>query len=271
MRFCTGYANPDPKIQSFAQQVDISLNNERAKLAPQISRFLAAGQPGLPRSFLSVKIDAFDLANLGAMKPDPAKKVDAAEIETAEGTRYVAVSVSNDRVVALQPLPIMTLANAYGISRQFAAYVVLNELLASDAALPRQGCIRLFDVWFADTPGVLPELKSAIMRSPPQPNITHEKLLMAAYRDFSRSKQNASNPLTHAALTLLGRSPTITEVYTDADTTLSMGLTIGVVRMSKGSARTYATFAIFGKRASLSSPALCVTGDLRCAQYYGWP
>ncbi len=200
------------------------------------------------------------------------EKSDAVQIQDANGsTRLVlAVFSKNEQFLRLQTIGQTALERPYQFARFIAAYMLLNDVLASDTPIPRRGCARAFSIQL-DMPGILPEIDAAVLSTPV--NDPHSQAIaLQAYRDFADSRRGQTNDLTRQTLNRLGRSPQITFIYRDHDTTPSHDPEVDVVRLQNGNVRTYASMTIDAAgKGSIGWPALCVVGDQRCAAYYAWP
>ena len=181
----------------------------------------------------------------------------------------IGVTKSGDFADAT-PVPRKNIEGSYALVRELAEYMMLNELLASDAEIPYRGCALA-----ATLDGAAPGVNALIVNAmvPPAPaNPTTLALAQSAYTQFAHSKEAAGNELTLETLHALGDRPVIALVYRDVIPYEGKNIEFDIVRLSHGPVRTYASMSISDGKASMGSPALCRVGDgARCARYYVWP
>lgn len=207
---------------------------------------------------------------IGWSGPDQSKS-DAVQIENGNGAAELDLVVfsPNQQFLRLQRISSSDLERAYGFVRSMAAYMLLNEVLANDVPVPRLGCVRAFQIQL-DMPGVMPEIDAAMLQ-PPARDPQAERNALKAYEAFVSSKE-AGNVLTAETIRALGKAPSVSFIYRDRFRTSKGAEEIDVVRLSNGAARTYMGLGIDASgKASRGTPALCLVGDERCAQYYVWP
>jgi hypothetical protein len=278
VRMCTGYATNFSRqaAEMSAQETQMfhargfpSMSSVSPMLAEALRTSKIAGLPqGADISDISVAVR--DIGNFSASAAVP-RNAYAVKITTPSGARYAAVSFLNGKIHNITPLRPGDLLPAYNFAREMAAYMMLNDLLASDASVPRSGCVNAVKVQLGSAPGIIPELTAA-MASEPQVDAQAASAALQAYRTFTRSSEARGNKLTEQTITQLTDSPDISFVYRDPDTTLGLGDEFDIIRLSKGAVRTYAMLAVDKKGVTtMSSPALCNVGNLKCGEYYEWP
>jgi len=181
----------------------------------------------------------------------------------------IGVTKSGDFAEAT-PVPLKNIEGSYALVRELAEYMLLNELLASDAEIPYRGCALAATIEDS-APGVDALIVHAMV--PPAPADPKTlALAQSAYAKFTQSKEARGNALTLETLHALGDRPVITLVYRDVIPYEGKNIEFDIVRLSHGDVRTYASMSISDGKASLGSPALCRVGDgARCARYYVWP
>lgn len=263
VQFCSQYQSMSPDQFAAAEQRDSDFENRLPD--PDV---VAAVKSHLTTPVnVSVAIRQFN-----SMTGDRnGQKTAVAQIQQAQQLRYVVVAFSrSNQFASIKAISDDTVTRYYGFARGMAAYMLLNDLMASDTTVPRLGCSRAADIQFYAMPGVLSEIQRAFMTTPEQDPTTLASAA-AAYRSFATSKEARSNPRTLDTVRRLGDSPTITLVYRDAAGQGPSAYEFDVVRISSGTVRTYAELNVAGGTPRMSSPGLCVVGDTRCADYYVWP
>ncbi len=249
---CTGYAHmrPGPRptmspkqFEFFAKLFPPSGLPPDERVVPMVLNFLKhAHVAGLPEvsEIKNVSLVVHDLSNAGTgMAFSEFSASDALLIRTTSTAQYATAVFHNRVLLAVRPLPRTDLIKPYAFAREMAAYMLLNDLLASDATIPRAGCVVAFKDQMRSMPGIQHELISSILAVPAN-DVNSRELALTAYQVFSGSKEATKNKLTIETLGLLGSSPDITFVYRDADTTLGFGPEFDVIRLSHRAVRTYA-------------------------------
>jgi hypothetical protein len=193
---------------------------------------------------------------------------DAIEIESTAGRQTAEAIFYKHVLMAIRPLPMTRLDVAYNFARSMAAYMLLNDLLANDATVPRAGCVKAAEVQLSDIPGIQGEIRTA-MQTVPMPDAAAESVALNAYVAFLSTKEAMANKLTQETAKALGSKPDVAFIYRDL--VPNAGVEFDVVRLSRGRIRTYAMLFMAGGKGSLSSPALCNVGNKSCGGYYVWP
>ena len=162
----------------------------------------------------------------------------------------------------------------YMFGRYMAAYVLLNDLLASDTVIPLRGCaLAVKEKILKGLPEVQAETEHAFESAPAQDAASLNLVAQgyAAYAASSLASTRNGHELTIETLAKLGTNPAISFVYRDPGTALNGGREVAVVRIGSGAARTYSIVILSNGRAEIDTSPLCVMGDQRCASYYMWP
>ena len=198
-------------------------------------------------------------------------KTSIVRLDDPAGVRYVVASFTEQGTfVGTTPVPTNIVINLYAFARALAPYMLLNDLLASDAAVPRAGCRRAVDIQLYAVPGVSTQIDHAFAAAPEQDAATLA-LARTAYGQFSASPLAHGNPRTMATLGRLGTSPDISLVYRDPDPDPANGTEYDLVRLANGRVRTYILMTVAQGTPKMVSPGLCESGDLRCGSDYVWP
>lgn len=167
----------------------------------------------------------------------------------------------------------------YDFVRQAAAYILLNDLMASDTVIPRRGCSLALQFQIGAAPEVLKEVQQDL-ETPPEPDPTLITAIQAAYSEVRVSASKAAtekgttaeNLLTRATLRDLGSSPTVTLIYRDQDTVLQTGKQYVIAKLQEDASRAYVMLLVDASgNAQIGVLPLCLVGDSRCAPYYLWP
>jgi len=162
---------------------------------------------------------------------------------------------------------------AIGGMRFMAAYALLNDLLASDASVPRAGCEALTRAWFWNGVAEVPVLERDFA-TPPTPDPARLRVADEAWRAYVGgvgSQSEAERAITLTTLATLGARPPLTFVYRDAGSPESGLGEIDVARIGNAH-HAYAIVLTGGDGATkIVTAPLCVSGDTRCARYYTWP
>lgn len=194
--------------------------------------------------------------------------------ETTE--RYVLALTPRGQLVFIRPLANddALLRYTYEFARAVASYILLNDLMASDAVVPREGCSLALRFQLGSAPEVLQSVESNL-NSPPASDVTVTAAIQIAYNEVAiatASRNTAPDRLTKQTLTDLGKNPAITLIYRDDDSPLGSGTQYVVARLQNGNSRAYVDVKISaGGVAEIDVLPLCLVGDTRCAQYYLWP
>lgn len=199
----------------------------------------------------------------------------AMHLDTKAGPTWLLVRVNRSGIIdRFSVVPPERLAKGYSFMRFMSAYALFNDLMASDNEVPRLGCARYFRLASATFPEPAEEVARAALTEPKQDPALLEKA-HSAYQRYQVDVGAISGPegdLTRETLRKLGHQPAIRIVYRDADDVLNTHTEFDVVRLSGNSGRSYAILTVDGLgMASIATGPLCVVGDVRCAQYYGWP
>ncbi len=181
-------------------------------------------------------------------------------LEVADGGGVLDLRVISDQ--ALKP--------AYDFGHFIAAYIVLNDALAEDRPLPRDGCARAFRDQFSSMPEILPQVVRAAEDDGQHAGIVPG--LNNVYHDYLRAqgrRLELADQVTRETLSQIGDTPSMQVIYHDRSTDPAND-EYDVVRI--GSAKhTFAIFHLNRSGAQLATQPLCLVGDQRCASLYYWP
>lgn len=193
------------------------------------------------------------------------------KIQQGVKTRFAVASfTASNAFVRLAPISDVAAARYFNFARGMASYMLLNDLMQSDAVIPRLGCVRAAKIQLNSFPGILKEVDAAFMTLPVlKPAFL--KRIQDAYGRFASSKRAQDNPFTSNTLHKLGANPTIELVFRSAPGIDTEAGEYDIVRLSRGATRTYAELFVRGSVFQMDSPGLCVVGDVRCVPYYVWP
>jgi|GEM_PF-2847880 len=274
-RYCSLMTGTDPASRHYqAEMAKLPLPNEaqNAALATAIQRAVQAQQHSamLPPPVHVMYRDAQRLL----VNPLGSDELVLATVGNGAAARWYDADVDRTgNVQGVEPLPPGAPERIAGFMRGLAAFVVLNEMLGGDDALPRSGCLALARAWFAPALGVLPDIERA-MWYVPQPATPHDvDTIRDALRDYARApdRDREKAALTEHALRAVGFDPPVEFVYRDLG---DPGDTLGefdVVRFGTNP-RTYAIVQRKPNgRYEIATSPLCLAGDARCAKYYVWP
>jgi hypothetical protein len=261
VRFCSQYQS----MTNAQYQHALLADSDQENRLPD-SVVLNAIRPQLPAPIeLSVSLRQYN-----SMTGDRnGQKSAVVRVENRGETSYVVAEFSrNGQFIKTTPVSATVVERWYGFARAMAAYMLLNDLLASDTVVPRLGCARAAGIQLYAVAGILPSIQHAFLTIPEQdPDLL--RLALGAYRNFTKSDEAQRNPLTRHTIEQLGNSPSIVLVYRSPDAASNAAQV--VVRLSNGSVRTYAGVTVIANKAEMSSPGLCEVGDIRCAGDYSWP
>lgn len=261
VRFCSQYQNLTPGQTDKAVKKNSDLEN---RVPDDV--VISAVRSRVPTS-ATVAVAIRQYNSMIGDRDGPKKVV--VHIQGGADSRYqVATFSRDDRFLSLSSIDTPTVERWYQFARTMATYMLLNDLLASDAVVPRLGCSRVANVQIYAMAGVLPEIQAAFMNGPAQEQ-SLIKSALEAYHSFSESGEAKRSNFTRQALQHLGGTPDIALIYLDRAPDGSDAY--GVVRLSNGDFRTYALLRSHGVNFEMSSPALCAVGDMRCVPYYVWP
>jgi hypothetical protein len=277
VQFCSGaqsYTGAQIEALQAAQRNSFPIQSDDASIVASMTREIRSADIPATRGFTLISLAAREFGILTGHGPYAPDEAILFRVETGKGVVHVLGTFDQSgRVKDVRLATTSESALALGFGRFMAAYMLFNDLTASDAGIPRKGCESVFREQFFTLPEVLPELLYAIREEPAQdPALI--KLVRKSYADFSAIAKAASGdyaPIARKTLQLIGASPTITVVYRDRARALGTASEFDVVRLD-GDKRAYAMFSVDndGKSALGPTPS-CVVGDTSCARFYAWP
>jgi hypothetical protein len=222
----------------------------------------------------SISIAAREWGVLTGRGPYPPDEGILFQIGDPGAPTYALVTFeSTGRVIRLRLMLNQEVASIFEFGRVMGAYILLNDLTASDSSFPRRGCQMTFRDQMYAMPAVLPEVLDAV-RTPPVQDPALLNRVRTALGSFT-SQAEASNQddalIARRTLQIVGPNPPITVVYRDVDRLLGSKSEYDVVRLD-GKKRAYAMFSVDANgKTDLGPMPICVVGDTSCAQYYSWP
>ncbi len=278
-RFCTAYENATPSqvARSLAKMPHRGVKLSDAAVLSAVETYLA-GANASPRLTLPLQSGAVSRRNYeGFGQPaQDSKAAEAVLLHVTSGGSVVWLIARFDpsaKLVSVRNAPAKDVAGIVGFGRFGAAYMLLNDLLASDAVVPVRGCALAVKEQLAGMPEVRAETAQAFLTTPAQ-DAASVGLVATAYAAFVKTTASSSkfaSDVTRATLKKIGANPGISFMYRDPGTALNGGKEIAVVRIGSGAARTYAIVSLSDGRAEIDSWPLCIEGDESCAKYYEWP
>jgi hypothetical protein len=240
---------------------------------------LAKGGVGLPdaSSVTAVSVAVRNLANYESQLPGwpqgPGEKA-VVRVDTRGG--IVRLLLDIDSKGTLRSATVIgpeRLYRAYMFVRGMAAYILFNELMASDSVVPRRGCAIYARYTDVQLPELLPEIERAAETVPEQDAVQLSRA-RAAYDAYSFEAQalpGSEGALTRETLSKVGQRPEMTIVYRDADQFLGSRGEILVVKVGDAVHTYFTVYTSPIGGTSMTPTPLCLQGDIRCATYYGWP
>jgi hypothetical protein len=274
-RYCSMMVGTDPAARRYqTEMAKLSIPNEAqdAAIATGVQRVLQAQQHSamLPPPVHVMYRNAQRLL-VNPLGPDELVIVTVGNTNPPHW--YDADVDRTGTVQSVEPLPPSAAQRIAGFMRGLAAFMVMNQMLGGDDALPRAGCLALVRAWFAPALGVLPDLERA-MESPAPPTSAHEvDLLRDALQTYRNAPDHdaAKSELTEHTLRALGPFPAIEIVYRDPG---EPGDALGAFDVVRFGAEKH-TYAVVQQLPNghfeIGTSPLCLVGDPRCAKYYTWP
>ena len=203
------------------------------------------------------------------MRPSQAIVVTAT---TANGKEHLLATFDeHNRLVAFGEAPAKGLADLYGFIREFAGFMFFNELMATDAVIPREDCS--FRAGLDES--LLPEIHDEVVRAARDVPVADETLdaaLDAAYVRYSSDPKTFARggDITRATLRRLGPRPPHAVVYRDVDPVSKRDII--VARFGTAiHAYVMAGYDETSNTATLGPAPICLSGDKTCAHFYVWP
>lgn len=288
VRFCSSYED-SPAAVVQAQKDAAKLAAIRLRLRPghltdaqvaEIARgYLMRGEGGIADAsqIRTVVVVLDDYANFDyTAVPDGDEGVVLRVTMPDSVLHFLAIVDAQGHVTIARRIGAVDLAKAYYYERGMIEYALFNDLMASDAIIPRRGCLLAarFNFGVDASSELVPEIENSLA-GPPTQDASVIAQAQTAYVAFSRKAANtltgAERTLTLATIKSLGSTPPTSIVYRDRNTTLDLGTEFDVIRLG-ATAHTYAMLTIDAAGgAALGPTPLCLEGDPRCASYYVWP
>jgi len=167
-------------------------------------------------------------------------------VSGAKKTVHVlATFESSGHIKTLRLVSSDELAPIFEFGRVMAAYILLNDLTASDALLPRRGCQMAYREQMYAIPEILPEILAAIRGEPSQNEATISLVggALGKFASLSEASTTAEAQVARRTLGAIGPDPKIRVIYRDKDPTQGSRAEYDVVRLD-GKKRAYAMFTI---------------------------
>jgi hypothetical protein len=277
VQFCSGaQSDTDAQVEArnTAQRKGLPVQEADAMIIDSATRAIQSSKLPSMKSLKSISIAVREFGIWTGHGPRPPDEGILFRIESDSGVSHVLVTFDKTgRVKNVRLATNTEVSTVFEFGQSSAAYMLFNDLTASDSIFPRKGCEAVFREQFYTLPEVLPELVDAMHAQPAQDPVL-VALIRKAYVDFSARAKAASGDealIARKTLPSIGTSPAITVVYRDRDRALGTTTEFDVVRLDGGK-RAYAMFYVDKDgKSGLGPMPFCVVGDTSCAQFYAWP